>query len=107
MMSKNLACEHVAEVHLDERHVDGQKGVAQGDAGMRISRRIHDDEGDALVFRSVNLRDQFVLRIALEDGQGMTAGAGEFPELGLDALQAGGAVNLRLAEPEKIQVRTV
>src|ERR1700738_3418010 len=87
-------------MHLDERHAHGEKGVAQGDAGMRVSRRIYDNELDTLMLRRLNLRNQLVLRIALERGQGMAASAGEFPELGLDALQAGGAVNLRLAGPQ-------
>src|ERR1700722_6076398 len=107
MLSKSLACEHVAEVHLDERHVHRETGVAQGDAGVREARRIHDDEPNAFVLRGMNLGNQLMLCIALKSGQGMAAAAGEIPELGLDALQTGGTVNLRLAEPQKIQVRTI
>src|ERR1700736_2652222 len=107
MLSKSLACEHVAEMHLDERHVHREKGVAQGDAGVRIARWIHDHEPNTLMLRGVNLGDQFVLRVALEGAEGMAAGSGEFPEPGLDALQTGGTVNLRLARAPQIQVRTL
>ena len=65
MMPEFLAREHVAQVHFDERHRDGEKCVAQGDAGMGERARIDDDEGDAVVLGRLHLGDQLVLGIAL------------------------------------------
>src|ERR1700728_3053445 len=107
MLPKSLAREHVAQVNFDERQRDGEKGIAQGDAGVRIARRIDDGDRDAVVFGSLNLADQLMLGIALEGGQGMTAGAGEGLELGLDIVQTGRTVNLRFARAEEIQVRAI
>ena len=39
---------------------------------MREGARIDDDEGDAVVFRRLNLADQFVFRIALPGDELMT-----------------------------------
>src|SRR5713101_5690419 len=102
MVSKSFACEHVAEVHFDERHGHCEKGVAQGDTGVRIARWIDDHERNTLVLRGMNLRNQLVLGVALESRQGMATTPGEPPELGLDALQIGGTVYLGLAEPQEI-----
>jgi hypothetical protein len=98
MMSKSLACEHVAQVNLDERYGHREKGIAQGDAGVGIARWIDDHERNALVLRGLNLCNQLVLSVALESAQGMASGEGQALELGLDALQTGRTVNLRLTE---------
>src|SRR5713226_1941985 len=98
MVLKSFACEHVAEMHLDERHRHREEGGAQGNTGVRVAGWIDDHERNALVLRGMNLRNQLVLRIALESGQGMAASQGELRELELDALQTGGTVYLGLAE---------
>src|SRR5882757_5974655 len=98
MTPKSLACEHVAQVNFDERYGHGEKGIAQGDAGVRIARWIDDHERNALVLRGLNLRNQLMLSVALESGQSMALGVRQALELGLDALQTGRTVNLRLAE---------
>ena len=107
MLPKSLAREHVAQVNFDERQRDREKGIAQGDAGVRIARGIDDGDRDAVVFGRLNLADQLMLGIALEGDQGMTAGAGECLELGLDIVQTGRTVNLRFAGAEEIQVRAI
>src|SRR5258707_11029570 len=99
MVSKSFAREHVAEMYLDERYGDREKGVAQGNTGVRIAAWIDDHERNALVLRGMDLRNHLVLGIALVRGQGMALGEGEPPELELDALQTGGAVDLGLTEP--------
>src|SRR5260370_1453001 len=99
MLSKSFACEHVAEMHFDERHGHREEGVAQGNTGVRVAGWIDDHERNALVLRGMNLRNQLVLRIALEGGEGMALGEGELPELELDALQTVGTVDLGLTEP--------
>src|SRR5260221_879531 len=68
MLSKTLACEHVAQMHFDKRYRHRQKGVAQGNTGVRIARRIDDHERNAFVLRGMNLRNQLVLSVALEGG---------------------------------------
>src|ERR1700746_4102016 len=98
MTPKSFAREHVAQMHFDERHGHCEKGVAQGNAGVRIARRIDDHERDALVLRGLDLRKQVVLRVALVSGQAMPLGTGQTLELCLDALQAGRSVDLRLTE---------
>src|SRR5580658_123432 len=107
MVPKSLPRKDVAQVHFDEGQRYSQKGVAQGDAGVRVARRVDDDERVAFAFRRLYLGDQLVFGVALERGQGVAAGPSEVGELGLDALQAGRTVNLRLAQPQEIQVRTI
>src|ERR1700730_2695667 len=99
MVSKSFACEHVAEMHFDERYGHREEGVAQGNTGVRVAAWVDDHERNAFVLRGMNLRNQLVLRIALESGQGMAVGHSELPEPALDALQTGGTVYRGLTQP--------
>src|SRR5882724_5674736 len=107
VVPKSFACEHVAEMHFDEGHGHREEGIAQGDTGVRVPAWIEDHERNAVLLGGLNLRNQLVLRIALEGCQGMALGEGEPAELELDALQTGGTVYLGFPGAEKIQVRTV
>src|ERR1700677_4694968 len=102
MLPKSLAREHVAQVNFDERQRDREKGIAQGDAGVRIARGIDDGDRDAIAFGGLNLAYQLMLGIALEGDQGMAAGSGQCLELGLYIVQTGRTVNLRFARAEEI-----
>src|ERR1700691_2337312 len=99
--------EQIAQMYLDERYTHPEKRVAQGNAGVRVARRIDDYGGNAFALGGLNPLDQFVFGIALERDQVMTFGAGQAQQLGLDALQSGHAVNALLARAEKIQIRTI
>ena len=57
---------NVRQMHFDEWNVDSRNGVAQGDAGVGIGRRVDDDEADAFAARSVHAFDQGALVVALE-----------------------------------------
>src|SRR5271170_1796666 len=107
MASKFLAREHIAQVNLDERQRDPEKGVAQGNAGVRVSPRIDDDKGNTFALGRMDLPDQFMLGVALKGDQLMALGHGQRLELGLDDLQSRGSVDSRLARAEKIQIRTI
>ena len=57
---------HVAQVHLDERNLDREQGVAQRDAGVREAGRVEDDERDVAGRRLVDALDQLGFGVALE-----------------------------------------
>src|ERR1700678_2107606 len=107
MLPKSLAREHVAQVNFDERQRDREKGIAQGDAGVRVARGIDDGDRYGVAFGGLYPADQLMLGVALEGDQGMAAGAGQCLELGLDIVQTGRAVDLRFAGTEEIQVRAI
>src|SRR5215472_11810615 len=69
VLAKRLACVRVRQVDLYELQPHGRDSVAQRDAGMRKSSGIEDQEGDAVGGRLVNLRNELVLRVALERDQ--------------------------------------
>jgi hypothetical protein len=66
MLAERFARMHVREVHFDERDPDGRQGIAQGDAGVRESRRIDEDVCSFVAFRSMNAVYQRRLGVALE-----------------------------------------
>ena len=90
---------------LDERDGDRRDGVAQRNAGVRVGRRIDDDEADTLAACGVDALDQGALVVALE---GLELDARSFRparQRTVDVGQRRCAIVLRFTCAEQVQVR--
>ena len=65
-VSKLFPGERIAQVNLYKRDLNGEKGVAQGDAGMREATRVQNDEFDSVDLGFLDLVDEFMFGIALK-----------------------------------------
>ena len=50
MVAEGFPRENVGKMNFDKRNGDGCQRVAQGDAGMGVTRRVDDDEVDVILF---------------------------------------------------------
>src|SRR5262245_23364914 len=96
----------VGDVHLDNRAVEGLEGIKEGDGGEGERGRV-DDDGVRLLPRLLHQIDQDALVIGLVESEGDACRPCEIPAACLDSRERGGAVDMRLAHPEQIEVRAV
>ena len=106
-MPEFLAREHIAQMHLDEGHRNGEKGVAQGDARVREAARIDDDENDAVRACGLHPSDEFVLGVALSGEELMAKRTGSARERAFHLGERDSAVDPGSRDPSKIQVGSV
>ena len=66
MTPKRLPRVDIREVHFDERDFDRGERVAQGDASVRQSSRVHDNPRNSLFLGGVDALDQGPLLVTLE-----------------------------------------
>ena len=97
----------VGEMDLDERDAGGLESIAQSDAGVGLGRGIDEDEIRGIPIGLVDAVDQFMLGVALDEIQSMTTRLRNPPELIRNVLQGLPTIDLRLANPQHIEVRAV
>ncbi len=104
MMAERLARVDVREMHFDKRDGHRAECVAQGDAGVGVTRRIDDDEFDT--FRSCVLHpvDQFSFVVALKTFQLNAGNPGARFHNAMDVCQSNPTVNFRFAVAEQVEV---
>ncbi len=107
MVAEGLARVHVAQVHLGERNLHREQGVAQGDARVREAGGVEDDEGHVPGRGLVDELDQLRLRVALVGGEVVAGLGGQLAHPFVDLVERDLAVQARLAQAEQVQVRTI
>ena len=93
-------------MHLNERHTDGEQGVADREARVRERGGV-DDRPVGSPTQSLDRFDQLALVIGLRPAALDAEGARPLARGGLDLSQRGAPVQVRLALPQQIQVRAV
>src|SRR5258706_4499068 len=91
-------------MQLDDRPRKHLEGIEQGNRGERIGGRI-DDNAAAAVDRLVHAIDQLRLAVGLAELYSLIAGFGSAHLL--DVSERGGAVDVRLARAEAVEVGSV
>src|SRR5690606_31888690 len=97
----------VRQMQLDERNLHREKGVPKRDAGMRERGGVDQNECDGTLRSRVDRADQLVLRVALEGLELMAGRRRLLAQRCYDLVEAGAAVNARLAAAEQAQIRPV
>ena len=104
MAAERLARMNVREMHFDKGDGHRRECVAQGDAGVRVTRRIDDDKFDTFRPRALYPVDQFSFVIALEAFKLNAGHAGTCFHGEMNVCQSNPAVNFWLATAEQVQV---
>ena len=91
---KLLSGECIAQVNLDKRNLNSEKGVAQRDAGMCEATRVQDDEFDPVDLGFLNPVNEFMFGIALKAGKLVSERFGDFNRTILDVAKACRAVDI-------------
>src|SRR6476661_10619201 len=94
-------------MHLYKRYGDAGERVAQGNAGMRVARRIDQDESHPFLARPMNTVDQLTLQVALVGEDLHAAALSRGSQTPVDLGERLLAVDLRFASAEQVQVRPV
>ena len=94
-------------MYFDEGDAHGSQGITQGNAGMRESGRIDQDETGAIGARCLYAVHQFVFGIGLEGFQLMSDLSRALAKAAIDLFQRGAAIDTRLAFAEQVQIGTV
>src|SRR5262249_22719646 len=97
---------NVRDMHLDERPLESLQRVEHGDRRERIAGRIEDD-GVRLRARGLDQVDQFAFMIGLMEVQRGAEKFREIPAAGLDGGKCGRAIDMRLPDPEEIEIWTI
>src|SRR5690606_38222835 len=107
MAAKRLPGVDVRQVDLDEGNPDRGEGVAHGDAGMAVGRRVDDHVAHPGRGCTLDQVDQFALVVGLPriyGDAGLACRRGQRP---VDVAQGVAAVVARLATAEKVEVGAV
>lgn len=107
MLAKGFARMNVRQMNFDERNRNGGNRIAQGNAGVRVGRRVDDDETDAFSAGGMNALDQGAFVVALEGFEHDACRFGATRQRAVDVGERGGTIVLRLARAEQVQVRAV
>ena len=103
-LPERLAGRRIREVDLDERSLDGQQRVPERDGGVGQPAGIDDDDVEVALVEPVD-EGAFVIGLEERDLQPQLGGPGGDP--GMDLVERGAAVDLRLARPEEVEVRAL
>lgn len=106
-VAERLAGVRVGQVHFDEGDRHRRQCVADRDAGMGEGGGIDQDEVGAVGTGGLDAFDQRVLGVGLEAFQRVPGFGGACPEVGIDGVQAGMPIDLRLARAEQVEVGAV
>ena len=101
-LPEGLAGRRIREVDLDERPVDREQRVAQGDARVGQAARVDDRDVEVAAMQPVD-QGALVVRLEEVDGEPELGGAGRQP--GVDLVERLVAVDLRLARADEVEVR--
>src|SRR5690606_34623016 len=107
MATKGLPGVDVRQVHLDEGDADRGQGVAHGDAGMAVGRRVDDHVAHPGRGRLLDQVDQFALMVGLPRFDGDAGLARRLGQPPVDVAEGVGAVMARLAASEQVEVGAV
>ena len=105
-MPETLARMDVGKVDLDGRHASGRNGISQGDAGMSVGGGV-EDQGVELVLGLLNPADQLPFIISLSEIDRYSSRLSSLPHASFNLLQAIGAVDVRFALTEEIEVGSI
>ena len=97
---------NVGEMDLDCGNADGLECIENGNAGMRICRRIDDDTFKYTVCRLDHVND-LALVVRLKEGDAVSKLLGRRADKGLQRVEILLSVNVRLADAKHIQIRSV
>ncbi len=106
-MPKILSGKSVAQMNFDERDLNRQQGVAQGNTRVRKGTRIQNNKFDLIGSGSLDAVDQFVLCIALKAVELVPELSCELNAALLNVGERGRTVNLGLAGTQEVQIRTI
>src|SRR6516165_2601959 len=105
--AERLAGVRVRQMHLDEWQASGQDRIAQGNARVRESPRVDDEEGHTLRASLLDAVDELMLGVALEADQVVPRLTCDGRCAFLDRVQGLRSIDGRLPAPEQIEVRAV
>jgi len=94
IVPKLFSGKRIAQVNLDKRNLNCEKGVAQCDAGVRKTTRVQDDEFDPVDLGFLNTVNEFMFGIALKAGKLVPKLSGDFNRAILDVTKASRAVDI-------------
>src|SRR5512139_1112401 len=97
MVTERFARVNVGKMNFDERDGGGRQRIAQGDAGVRVARRVDDDEIDMVAHGLVDAIDQGAFVVVLK---GFDLYARRFPaadQRAVDVVEGGKTVMLGFA----------
>ena len=106
-VAKLLSRKRVAEMNLYKRYANREHRVAKRYAGMRKRARVENNEIHAVVAGLLHAINEFMLRIALETFELVTAILGEPRASFLNVCQSCRTIDLWFAGTEQIEVRAV
>jgi hypothetical protein len=106
MGAPRFTCRDVAHVHFQHREGHGLDGVVQRHAVLRQARRVDERALHAVDVR-VQLVDQRAFVVGLEGLDLHAQFAGQCHQLLVDLGQRGGAIDVRLAAAEQVEVGSV
>lgn len=104
---KFFSSKRVAEMNLDKRDLNRQKGISQSHAGVRKAARIQDDETDVVGRCLLNPIDEFMFGVALETSEFMPKCGCSLYAAFLDVLETRCAVDVRFTRAQKVQIWAV
>ncbi len=99
-MSKLLPGKGIAQMDLDKRNLNGQKGIPQGNAGVRESAGVQNDKLNPIDRRALDSIDEFVFGIALETRKPVSQFSGNNHATFLDIGETGFTVDTGFAGSE-------
>jgi hypothetical protein len=98
---------NIRDVHFDHRNLQHQQRVEDGDRGRGVAGRIDGKPGRFTCQRFLNPVDQFAFDIGLAEHHVDSEALGGLVAKLLDVGQRRGAVFLRLARSEQVQIGSV
>lgn len=107
LLSERLTRMRVGKVHFDERQCNRCQYVAQRHRSMCERGRVDQDEVDAALACRLHPLDQRVLGVGLETLELVSRVRGAALEVSVNLGQGRVTVELRLALPEQIEIRSV
>ena len=107
IVPKLFSRKRIAEMNLDKRNLNGQKGIAQCDAGVREATWIQDDEFDAVGGGLLDRVDEFMFGVSLKTTKVMSELRSNLNAAFFDVIQAGCAVDIGFTRTQQVQVGTV
>ena len=94
-------------MHFHEWNLHRQQGIPQHNTGVRITRRVEDDEVDFIHGALLDDVDQFPFAVVLPVAQFMPAGRRKALQVLHDFLQAAVTVTVRFPAAEQVEVGSI
>ncbi|MNY10504.1 hypothetical protein D3C86_1434890 [compost metagenome] len=106
-MTERFAAMHVRQMYFHERDRHAGQGIAQRHAGVRIGRRVDEDEVHPLAACRLDTIHQRPFMVGLERIKIQASRGGAFCQRIVDIGERRVPVRLRLARAQQIEVRSM